>query len=507
MILDANHQSTIDRKGSPVVSVIMPAFNAAPYIRQALDSVFAQHFPDLEIIVVDDGSTDDTLAVLAPYDSRICLLQQPNGGPAAARNTALQAARGEFVCFLDADDWMLPDKLLQQAAYLTLRPHLGLVHSGWRIIDEQGNARRDVEPWRELPQITLEQFVDRRAAKLGPMMFRRSWLESVGGFDPTLRHAEDVDLMFRLLLAGCQAEWIYRPTICYRVHHGSTLHREAELQSVCLPAVLDKLFAHPALPEEVRQREKTIRYFDEVWLAWHAWRMGRTSGIPPHLQKALEYSDKTPDLVLLEWWHLWMGWTELDGREVDAFLAQLPVFKEIAGVPDDLWPLLMELISWWQQNQPLPSYALPHPQQAWRFWQNTVDAGQFSMHTVLDWQVYGWYTAVHAHQPMDAARFRELSPEEIITLLKNSIVMDTGQVDVEDVTAVWRDGLAQGLVPASRQAEVTGLYLTLMGQAMIGRKWAQVWEAFLTAARQGVNLAVLQAWVSFFRAGLAFTLK
>ena len=219
--------------------------------------MFAQNFSDLEIIVVDDGSTDDTVAVLAAYDSQICLLQQPNGGPAAARNTGLQVARGAFVCFLDADDWMLPGKLVQQTAYLTLRPHLGLVHSGWRIMDEQGNAMQDVEPWWQLPQITLEQFINRRAAKLGPMMFRRVWLDSVGGFDPSLRHAEDVDLMFRLLLAGCQAEWIYRPTICYRVHHGSILHREAELQSACLPAVLDKLFAHPALPAPIPGRRST----------------------------------------------------------------------------------------------------------------------------------------------------------------------------------------------------------------------------------------------------------
>jgi glycosyltransferase involved in cell wall biosynthesis len=486
----------------------MPAYNAAPYIQQALDSLFAQQFASLEIIVVDDGSTDETPQIVAAQAGRVCLLRQPNGGPAAARNTGLQAARGEFVCFLDADDVMLPGKLVQQVAYLMLRPQLGLVHSGWRIIDEEGNLVQDVEPWRQLPQIVLERFVHRRAAKLGPMMFRRAWLDSVGGFDPSLRHAEDVDLIFRLLLAGCQAEWIYRPTICYRVHAGSTLHREAELQSACLPAVLDKLFAHPGLPEVVRRKETAVRYFDEVWLAWHAWRMARAEAIQPHLQQAFVYAAKAPELAVLEWWHLCAGWTELDGRDVQSLSRLLPLMLDVAAVPDALRPLLSELLNWWQANQPVPAFAFSHPQQAWLFWQNagqrTVEAPQFSLTTWLDWWTYGWRMAAVARQPLDAARFHHLSAEQLIMLLKISIVMDAERVGVEEVTAVWQNILTQELLPASMADEVAALYLTLFGQAAMGRQGAAARAALRRLAGLGVNWTVLRAWGRFIRASLAF---
>ena len=98
----------------PKVSVIIPAYNAAPYLAETLASVFAQSYPDYEIIVVDDGSTDDTLAVLEQFADRITLIRKPNGGPASARNAGLRQARGELLAFLDGDDLWLPDKLAAQ---------------------------------------------------------------------------------------------------------------------------------------------------------------------------------------------------------------------------------------------------------------------------------------------------------------------------------------------------------------------------------------------------------
>ena len=123
---------------APTVSVIIPAFNAGWCVRKAIDSVLAQDYADSEVIVVNDGSTDDTAAVLASYGSAIRLIDQPNGGMSNARNAGIRAARGEFLAFLDSDDWWLPGKLTQQVELLRRHPELGFCSCAARVEDMEG---------------------------------------------------------------------------------------------------------------------------------------------------------------------------------------------------------------------------------------------------------------------------------------------------------------------------------------------------------------------------------
>ena len=118
-----------DRIAIPEVSVIIPAYNAGRTIDAALQSVFAQTFRSFEVIVVDDGSTDDTAARLARWADRVTCLRQSNRGPAHARNQALRVASGELIAFLDADDVWLPRKLERQVAYFRRFPSAGLIHT------------------------------------------------------------------------------------------------------------------------------------------------------------------------------------------------------------------------------------------------------------------------------------------------------------------------------------------------------------------------------------------
>src|SRR5436305_4940478 len=122
------------------VSVIIPAYNYARYIAEAIDGALAQTHAPLEVIVVDDESTDDTPRVLAGYGDRIRTIRQPNGGAAAARNTGMAAARGEYVAFLDADDVWLPRKLELQLQRFEADPDLGLVHCAMEVIDREGRT-------------------------------------------------------------------------------------------------------------------------------------------------------------------------------------------------------------------------------------------------------------------------------------------------------------------------------------------------------------------------------
>src|SRR5437016_1233967 len=110
-----------------LVSAVIPAYNYARFVCRAVDSVLAQTYPHLECIVVDDGSTDNTLEVLAPYGDHIRVITQKNAGLSAARNTGVRNAGGEYVGFLDADDWWQPQKIAKQVALAEKRPELGAI--------------------------------------------------------------------------------------------------------------------------------------------------------------------------------------------------------------------------------------------------------------------------------------------------------------------------------------------------------------------------------------------
>jgi len=185
---------------SPRVSVIIPAFNAAGCVHRAVDSVLGQCFQDFELLVVDDGSTDDTRVVLAEYGDRIRLLAKVNGGPAAARNHGLQHACGEYVAFLDADDYWKTEKLQRQVELLDTRPEVGFCSTATQVVNSAGQpvgdwpCHPDAGP---LPDILFLHGTVISGSTSG-VLARRHLITAIGGFDPTLRGFEDPDLWIRL---------------------------------------------------------------------------------------------------------------------------------------------------------------------------------------------------------------------------------------------------------------------------------------------------------------------
>ena len=184
-----------------LVSVIVPCHNGARFLADAIESALAQTHPAIETIVVDDGSVDDTPAILERYAGRVRVLHQQNRGPSAARNAALAVARGEYVAFLDADDCFRPEKIARQAAVLDTHPDVGLVYSGWRFIDEEGRSLPgEGRPRGEgdmLPALLLGNPIHPLAA-----VVRRALVAEVGGFEESLRGCEEWDLFLRLSRRG-----------------------------------------------------------------------------------------------------------------------------------------------------------------------------------------------------------------------------------------------------------------------------------------------------------------
>lgn len=184
---------------NPTISVIIPCFNQAQFLPDAIESVLAQTYPNVEIIVVDDGSTDATPEVCARYGNRILTVRQENAGLSIARNAGILASLGDFLQFLDADDRLRPTKFADQMAAFADHPEVGVIYSGGVYIDAEGNVTGPVQVnhpsgWVFHALLTLWGTV------VHAPLVRRECLAHVGLFDPSLGSFEDCDLWLRIAL-------------------------------------------------------------------------------------------------------------------------------------------------------------------------------------------------------------------------------------------------------------------------------------------------------------------
>jgi glycosyltransferase involved in cell wall biosynthesis len=187
----------------PTVSVVIPTYNRSDYILEAVESVLAQTYHDYEIIVVDDGSTDDTDKVLGPLikDGKIRYVYQENLNKSAARNHGIRLAKGKYIAFLDSDDLFLPKKLEKQVLFLDKNPEIALVHSWHRKFDDAGNhlGTRDTSRFSGwvYPEILLTWSV---LMAVPCMLVRAEVLADVGGFDEDVLWGEDLDIWRRITM-------------------------------------------------------------------------------------------------------------------------------------------------------------------------------------------------------------------------------------------------------------------------------------------------------------------
>lgn len=209
----------------PLVSVIVPVYNGERYLDTTLKSIFDQDYEPIEIIVVDDGSTDKTAEIVKSY-SIVRYIYQSNQGPSVARNTGIAAAQGEFVAFLDADDLWVPQKLSLQVGYLIQNSEKGLVYAHRRMIIEEG-----VEPphWYSAD--------DTPALFAGAVVVRKNVFEKVGVFNPAYRFGENAEWLSRVKDAGILLDVLPETLLICRIHtHNQTYHSK-EMRSSVLKAL------------------------------------------------------------------------------------------------------------------------------------------------------------------------------------------------------------------------------------------------------------------------------
>lgn len=315
-----------------LISIVVPAYKAANVISATLDSILAQTYQPIEVIVVDDGSPDNTAEVVAPYVAKhgefLRLVRKPNGGVASARNAGFAQSKGAFVLFLDQDDIITPSHVQRLHAALKANADWGVAYSAARYIDESGekNLGDIVLPksGHLLPELVL-----RRVAlpSTGVGLIRRSVVEIVGGYDEQRNTVADIDYWIRVARAGYAIGYVPDVSFWYRISPDS-MSSQARKQETEDLSLLEKIYDIQPVPAEllaIKDEAYAVAYYEN---AARYFRTGEASEGRDRLRKAIAAS---PKLAADEaWLRDWVSFNAMSPRTqnvtkfVETLFANLP---------------------------------------------------------------------------------------------------------------------------------------------------------------------------------------
>jgi glycosyltransferase involved in cell wall biosynthesis len=241
----------VARARAPSFSVIVAAYQVADVIGDALDSIRQQTLPPLEVIVCDDGSTDDLERALEPYRDEIALLRKENGGEASAKNAAAAAASGDFIAILDADDVYMPNRLAALSELAQARPDLDILTTDAYLVVGERRVRRNYDRGWHFEVVDQRRAILQRNFVFGHAAVSRERLLEHGGFDESIRWTTDWELWLRLILAGSQAGCVDEPLSLYRLRETSLTAQRRDLLLGKL-ATLEKARSNPNLRKAER---------------------------------------------------------------------------------------------------------------------------------------------------------------------------------------------------------------------------------------------------------------
>lgn len=289
---------------SPLVSVIITTHNRAGVVPETIDSVLAQTYEAIEVIVVDDGSTDDTAAMLRRrYGDRVRYVRQENQGVEMARNRGIRFSTGDYLNFLDDDDLMLPEKIEKQVALLKARPEVGVVHCGYHFIDKDG---RHMETTGLLPDGDVRKpLVWGCFPWSGGPLIRRECFDHIGEHEHRDWYG-DWGMWLRFALAGYQWACAQEPLGCYRIVRGSmTDDKVANVERLILH-ILGAVFANWKLPDDILAEKDAIYAGWHFWIACRYylggfWDAGRRN-LSAMLERRPEFLEHPDELLQLFYW-------------------------------------------------------------------------------------------------------------------------------------------------------------------------------------------------------------
>lgn len=263
---------SLANSGTAMVSILIPAFNAGPWIRQCVDSALAQTYPVKEVLIVDDGSTDDTLDILHSYGTRVRVMDGPHAGGNFARNRLLELASGEWLQYLDADDYLLPHKVASQMRRVTDTPDLDMVYSPVILREEKAGTEK-VLAMNDDTDLPLH-YIRWSGLNTNGFLWRRSSLLTVGGWKNDQPTCQEHELLLRLMEAGQHNfSLVNRPGAVYRINHTTSVSSKNPLQTLQLQMdLLDRLQEYLTRHKLLTRRHRKAFYSKRLQAARAVWK-------------------------------------------------------------------------------------------------------------------------------------------------------------------------------------------------------------------------------------------
>ncbi|MBE9212352.1 glycosyltransferase family 2 protein [Plectonema cf. radiosum LEGE 06105] len=246
-------------------TVVMPAYNAAPYLAQTIESVLSQTFTDFELLIIDDGSTDNTAVIAEDYqqkDKRVKLLIQSNRGVSATRNQGIASSNSPYIAFIDADDKWFPDKLALHYQHLEKNPHLGVSYAKVEFLTPDGKHTRKIAQGR-LTKLQPQHFLyENPTMTVSNLVIRRQVFEEIGCFDCNMNYSEDLDFLFRIACSQWKIEGIDHVLLGYRTTQGGLSSQLYKMEQGWETLMAKARLKAPELVEKhyLKARSNHLRY-------------------------------------------------------------------------------------------------------------------------------------------------------------------------------------------------------------------------------------------------------
>lgn len=299
-------------EGEPAVSVVIATYNRGRFLRETIESVLRQRFQDFELIVVDDGSTDNTREILAAYGDRLRWFHQANQGPSAARNVGIRHARGRWIAIQDSDDLCTPEHLEALFGFANGHRRYRMVFANGAYLGGPEHNRETIIPREKSRRLAkqgvrLVDLFDKSIVRLQAALISKECLQAIGGLDEDLRICHDVDLFFRLFMRYPVA-YLDKVVFLYRKHEGN-ITRDQELRLLENIRVIEKLVrdfpkAGELLGPRRIARRIAYRYYR---LAKGRWKAGDPVGAREALKQAISWRPFFPKYRLYQL--RWLPWS------------------------------------------------------------------------------------------------------------------------------------------------------------------------------------------------------
>jgi glycosyltransferase involved in cell wall biosynthesis len=474
-----------DLINTPLVSVVIPTYNLAQYIVETVESVLMQTYPNMEVIVIDDGSKDNTDEVLAPYMSQIIYVYQENRGIAKSYNRGIEMAQGEYICFLEADDyWITADKVEKQVAMFHENPSLGYILTGWQDVNPAGDEILDyVKVWENAPDLTLHNWFLWLPTRLQCVMITRECLVAIGGFNSKYKYAGDVEMFLHMVVDGYKGAWLQEITTAYRVHQISTSHRKhVELTDEAIEIISHYVHLE-SHPPEIRSATKLYMFFKYIIFIHSTIRNG-------FIEDAIRYAKMTCDAV----------WFSRQYTIYDLATYLGDNFSYMSRPFDNYGDVIKVLRSTFESSDEI------------RFSQNL----SIETDTLLHWWLCIWWRYFHAmtpenedttlyrhpstFKPYSITFYKEKSIEEIIHLARVSILVSPLKIDDKTLPMLdlfCAEMTEHGVISTADQHRLIELYFAVATRALYYSQWRYVGSAMKLAIQrtQSRNLTQWGNWV------------